>query len=186
MTFMWWRLWTHTNKPSEKHTRWGRRQCRIMRIMSPPSFFILLLLLQVPDCVVYGSSWICCDAWCRSIRMEINHSRTGYDHEIDLLQLFDWWQTNDMLEADFCLVPLFGHSLPLSWASIARTAGLISGTPLELSKWWIGDRCDRCLAIYHASITPSILLIFNKTMSNNKKVIDSGEKTKNFPARVRA
>ena len=63
------------------------------------------------------------------------------------------WLANEALMADLFLVPPPGHSLPRPWAMNAQTMGQILGILLQLGKRQIGDRCDGCLAIYHASIT---------------------------------
>ena len=74
------------------------------------------------------------------------------------------WLANEALMADLFLVPQPGHSLPRPWAKSAQTTGQIWGTPHELDKWQIGDRSDRCFAIYHLSITLYILLTINGIM----------------------
>lgn len=77
---------------------------------------------------------------------------------------------------ELCLVSQPGHSWPQLWATSAQTAELFRGTPLEVGKQRIGDRCDRYSTICHASITPFILLTVRRKCRTSRKVTDSGEK----------
>ena len=66
--------------------------------------------------------------------------------------------------ADLGMVQQSEHFLPRPWATTAQIDGLIWGSTLELDNRLIGDRCDRYLTIYHASITPLISLIITRIM----------------------
>ena len=68
----------------------------------------------------------------------------------------------------------------------AQTSELILGIPLELGKRRIDGECGGCLAVFHALVNQSILLIINAKMSDVKINDELRQKSKNFDfARVR-